>query len=205
MSGWFDWQGWWNSTQAAAASGSVVLIGLLLVTVAIASWATNALSLPGNWGIVLLAAVSAAFLPRSFAPQHDGSMLMDWPTVVVLFVLAGVGELLEVVAGAAGAAKRGASRRSIVISLFGAMGGSIVGAAFGVPIPIVGPLVGAVLGGAVGAFGGAYLGEAWKGIASHEDRVAVSSAAFTGKIAGTVAKIIVGAVMCAVFTVSLVI
>ena len=208
MSSWFDWidiGGWWQNTQSAAGTGTVFLIGLVLVVLAVASWATNALSLPGNWGIVLLAGIAAAFIPTSFASNHDGTMLMDWATVVVLVLLAGFGEFLEVIAGAAGAAKKGAARRSVALSLIGAMTGSIAGATVGVPVPLVGPLIGAVLGGAVGAFGGAYLGEYWKGLATHEDRVAISSAAFTGKIAGTAAKILVGAVMCAAFTVSLVV
>lgn len=204
---WIDWNAWWQNTQSAAGSGTVFFffIALLLVVLAIASWATNAVSLPGNWGIVLLAVIAAVFIPTSFSADHDGTMLMDWPTVIVLVILAAIGELLEVVAGAAGAAKKGASRRSVALSLVGAMAGSIAGATVGVPIPVIGPLVGAVFGGAVGAFGGAYLGEYWKGIATHEDRVAIGSAAFTGKIAGTAAKILVGAVMCAAFTVSLVI
>lgn len=210
MDAWFDWTTWWENTQAFAGSGTVVLIGVFLVLLAIASWATNAVSMPGNWGIVLIAAIAAVFIPSRFGePQtstiDEVTMLMDWPTVVVLLLLAGLGEALEMIAGAAGAAKKGASRRSVALSLVGAMAGSIAGAMAGVPIAVVGSLIAAVLGGAIGAFGGAYLGEYWKGVATHEDRVAIGSAAFTGKIAGTAAKILVGAVMCAVFAVSLVV
>lgn len=209
MSSWFDWSAWvewmspvWGGAQSAAGLGTVILIGILLVVLAVLSWMTNAFSLPGNWGVVLLAVV-AAIVPTRFAADHDGTMLVDWPVIVVLLALAGLGEFLETVAGAAGAAKKGAARRSMLLALVGAMTGSILGATMTIPIPIVGPLIGAVLGGAAGAFGGAYLGEAWKGTA-HEDRVAIGSAAFTGKIAGTAAKIFVGAVMCAVFAVALV-
>lgn len=197
----FDWTPWWEGTQSAAGTGTVILIGFLLVVAAITSWSTNVFSLPGNWGVVFFAAVGLV-VPRSFEADYNGPMLMDWPTVAVLFVLAGVGEFLETVTGAAGAAKRGAARRSMVLSVIGAMVGSIVGATAGIPVPLVGPLIAAVLGGALGAFGGAYLGEAWRGSA-HDDRVSISSAAFTGKIAGTAAKILIGAVMCGVLTVSL--
>lgn len=205
MTSWLDWHAWLDTAGNVAGGGTVVMIGLVLVILVVLSWATNAISLPGNWGIVLIAGLAAAFIPASFSSGLSGPMLMDWPTVIGLLVLAGLGELLEMVAGAAGAAKKGASRRSMALSLVGAMAGSIAGATVGVPIALVGPLIGAVLGGAVGAFAGAYLGEYWKGIASHDDRVAVGSAAFTGKIAGTAAKILVGAVMCAAFTVSLVV
>src|SRR6187455_2256591 len=45
---------------------------------------------------------------------------VTWNTVWILLVLAIIGEIVEFVAGAAGAAKRGASRRSIWLSLIGA-------------------------------------------------------------------------------------
>lgn len=44
---------------------------------------------------------------------------MRWWAVGGLVALAGLGELLELLAGAAGAAKLGASRRSIVMSMLG--------------------------------------------------------------------------------------
>lgn len=169
--------------------------GILLVLAAIGCWFTNAFTLPGNWLIVGLAALFAWLLPAEEYGRGFG-----WITVIVLAVIAGLGELIEFAAGAAGAAKKGASRRAILFSMIGAMIGSIAGAAIGFPIPIIGPLIAAVGGGAAGAFGGAYLGETWKG-KQHPDRAAVSSGALMGRLFGTVGKLAAGAVMVAVLAV----
>ncbi|MGC1272206.1 MAG: DUF456 domain-containing protein [Planctomycetaceae bacterium] len=169
--------------------------GILLVLAAIGCWFTNAFTLPGNWLIVGLAALFAWLLPAEEYGRGFG-----WITVIVLAVIAGLGELIEFAAGAAGAAKKGASRRAMLFSMVGAMIGSIAGAAIGFPIPIIGPLIAAVGGGAAGAFGGAYLGETWKG-KQHPDRAAVSAGALMGRLFGTVGKLAAGAVMVAVLAV----
>jgi uncharacterized protein len=101
------------------------------------------------------------------------------------------------VAGAAGAAKTGASWRAIALSIVGAFLGSLAGLFVGLPVPILGPLIVAVLGGAAGAFGGAYVGELWKGRGEPE-RIAAGRGAFTGRIWGTLGKLATGAVMVAI-------
>lgn len=162
---------------------------LLLLLANAACWIATCFNLPGNWGIVALAALFAVLLP-----EQENGLGMSWWAVGVLAVLAGLGELLELIAGAAGAAKLGASRRSIVLSMFGAMLGSIVGAVIGVPVPIVGPIIAALGGGALGAFAGAYLGETWKGRADQE-KLSISKAALIGRLLGTVGKLAAGMVM----------
>jgi uncharacterized protein YqgC (DUF456 family) len=117
--------------------------------------------------------------------------------VWILLALAIVGEIIEFVAGAAGAAKRGASRRSIWLSLVGALVGSIGGAIVGLPIALVGSPLAALLGGAIGAFIGAYLGETWVKRAQGQ-RLEVAKGAFLGRIWGTVGKLAIGAVMLGV-------
>ena len=169
---------------------------VLLVVAAAAAWASNFITLPGNW-LVLLIAIGAWFIVA------DGDRVMSLAGIVVLLVLACLGELLEFLASAAGAAKQGGSKRGVALSIVGAMGGSIGGAMLGVPIPVVGSLVTAVLGGAIGAFAGAYLGEAWKRSKQHRDRLAIARAAFSGRLVGTVGKLLVGSVMLVVFTVAL--
>jgi uncharacterized protein YqgC (DUF456 family) len=157
------------------------------------AWLLNLVALPGNWIIVGAAALFTAFMPE------DAERGLTWMTVIVLAVLAILGEAIEFAAGAAGAARQGASRRAIALSMIGAMIGSIVGLSVGVPIPVVGSLVMALFGGAAGAFAGAYLGEAWKGRGEPE-RTAAGRGAFFGRIWGTVGKLAVGAVMFAVAT-----
>lgn len=125
---------------------------------------------------------------------------IGWITVGIMTGLAVLGEVIEFFAGAAGAAKQGASRRSIVFSLIGGMAGSIGGAIVGFPVPVVGPVIAALLGGAGGAFAGAYLGE--KSIERpHGESMAVARGAFAGRLWGTVGKFAVGAVMLGVMTV----
>jgi uncharacterized protein YqgC (DUF456 family) len=167
------------------------LWALLLVAGSCVAWLLSLLTLPGNWLIVGFAALFAWLLP---AVDARG---ITWTTVAVLLALAIVGEIIEFAAGAAGAAKQGASRRAIALSMLGAMVGSLVGLAIGAPVPVIGSLVMAVLGGAMGAFGGAYLGEAWKG-RPEEHRVAAGRGAFAGRVWGTVGKLATGAVMLAI-------
>jgi uncharacterized protein YqgC (DUF456 family) len=160
----------------------------LLVIACVAAWLTTFFALPGNWIVVLLAGLFALFVP---AAEGRG---VSWTVVGVAAGLAVVGEILEFAAGAAGAAKKGASRRGMALALLGTVVGSVVGATMGVPIPLVGPLVGALGGGALGAFGGAYLGESSLG-RSHPESVAAGQGALVGRLLGTVGKLMVGAVI----------
>jgi hypothetical protein len=155
------------------------------------AWLATLVALPGNWLIVGCSALFAWLLPQ------DSTRGITWTAVAVLAGLAVLGEVVEFAAGAAGAAKQGASKRGVVLSMFGALVGSILGIGIGLPIPVLGSFVMALVGGAAGAFFGAYLGEAWKG-QPHEARVAVGRGAFTGRIWGTVGKLAVGAAMLAI-------
>jgi uncharacterized protein len=169
------------------------LLAVLLVLVCGGAWLTNLFTLPGNWFMLLFAAVFAWLLPET----SDSGRGLTWTVVFLLLGLAVVAEIVEFAAGAAGAARQGASRRSVVLAIVGAMVGSVAGLFIGTPIPVIGSLIVAVLGGAAGAFVGAYLGETWKG--RHPDqRAAVGRGAFTGRIWGTVAKLSIGAIMLAI-------
>ena len=168
---------------------------VLFVLLNVGALATNLLTLPGNWFIVLLTLLFAVFVHRSTGAG------LNWWCVGAVAVMALFGELIEFAAGAAGAAKSGGSRRGMLLAMAGAMLGSIVGTFFGflIPVPVVGNLIGAVAGGGLGAFLGAYLGEAWKG-RSEEQRMAVSTAALVGRMFGTIGKLGIGAIMVVVTT-----
>jgi uncharacterized protein YqgC (DUF456 family) len=154
-------------------------------------WLSNLFSLPGNWILLALVALFAWLVP------HTAGRGVAWTTVGVMAALAVLGEIVEFIAGAAGAAKQGASRRSIWLSLLGAVVGSIAGATAGLPIPVIGSIAGALLGGSAGAFGGAYLGELWSE-RTHSQGVAVGKAAFLGRLWGTLGKFAIGAAMLAI-------
>ena len=133
---------------------NIVWAALLLIVLA-ACWVLTLLGMPGNW-LMIAAAVGYVLLVPGDSPAAIG-----WATVVVLSVLALLGELLEFLAGALGAAKAGGSRRSAVLALAGSLAGAVVGLFVGLPIPLVGPLLGALLLAA--GHSGAVLGERWKG------------------------------------------
>ncbi|HJQ78441.1 MAG TPA: DUF456 domain-containing protein, partial [Lacipirellulaceae bacterium] len=168
------------------------LWALLLVAACVIAWLLSLVALPGNWIVLGFAALFAWLFPQDATGRG-----MTWFWVGSLGVLAVLGEIIEFVAGAAGAARQGASRRGVALSIVGAILGSIVGLTIGTPIPILGSFVMALLGGAAGAFAGAYLGEAWKG-RPQEERVAAGRGAFAGRIWGTVGKLAVGAIMVAI-------
>ena len=124
------------------ADWTYYLSALLLVACSGLAWLLTLVALPGNWLIVGGAALFAWLLPE------QAGQGVTWTTVAVLLGLAVVGELVEFGAGAAGAAKQGASRRAVALSIVGAMVGSILGLGVGTPIPVLGWFVMAVLGGA---------------------------------------------------------
>ncbi len=166
-------------------------LALLLIAGGLLCWLSNLFTLPGNWVLLGLVALFAFLVPETSGRG------VSWTAVGIMAALAVIGEVIEFAAGAAGAAKQGASRRSIVLSLIGGIAGSILGATVGIPIPVFGPMIGALLGGSVGAFAGAYYGEV-SSEQSHSTGVAVGKAAFMGRLWGTVGKFGVGAVMLGV-------
>jgi len=167
---------------------------VLLILLCGISWLATLLTLPGNWMIVLFAALFAWLFPA------DAGRGITWATVGWLVGLAVVGEIIEFAASAVGAAQQGASRRAVLLSLVGAVVGSVLGMAALVAIPMIGPILGAVLGGAIGAFVGAYVGE-WHAGRAESDRFAAGHGAFVGKLWGTLAKLAAGAIMWVVVAV----
>jgi uncharacterized protein YqgC (DUF456 family) len=163
-------------------------LATLLLLVGAFCWFSNLFSLPGNWALLALVAIFWYFVPQ------EVSRGVSVKTLWILLSLAIVGEIIEFAASALGAARKGASQRSIWLSLAGAMAGSILGATAGIPVPVIGSMIGALAGGAAGAFAGAYLGEVWSQ-RSHATGVAVGKSAFVGRLWGTLGKFALGAVM----------
>ncbi len=125
----------------------------------------------------------------------------DWVTVLIVATLAAVGEIIELFAGSAKAARAGATRRSILMSLVASFVLSIAGT-FVVPIPVVGTALGAIGGAAVGAFAGAWIGETWAG-SKPDQRVRISQAAMSGRLLGMTIKLAIGAAIFVTQLVSL--
>jgi len=174
-----------------------IAIGLLLSVVA-GGWLLTLLGLPGNWLMVLTAATYTACGP------WNGVAHLSWSSVGGLAVLAGVGELLELLAGMWGAHRAGGSRRAALYALAGSLGGAFAGATVGIPIPIVGSAVGAIVGAALGALAGAMMAEYSQGEAANKSW-RVGQAAFWGRLLGTGAKLAVGTVMVLLIVIALIV
>ncbi|QDV53349.1 DUF456 domain-containing protein [Gimesia fumaroli] len=171
------------------------LMATLLLLANLTAWVSILFLVPGNWIMVLLSALFYAFMPGQ---ENSGISL----TVLLIAVaLAGLGELVEMLGGSAGAAKKGASRRAMILSLLGTFFLSVIGAMVGTPfLPPFGTVLGAVLGGSVGAYIGAYLGEVWKGNET-VDRYEIGRAAFVGRILGVVGKMAIGVIILVMITI----
>lgn len=174
-----------------------MLIGIALLNTFIASlvsiiapvfWVGTLLGLPGNWGLVALAAALAYFV--NDAVHID----IHSPTVAAILALAVLGEVVEFVAGAAGVKQLGGSRRGGVLAVLGSVVGAIAGLFIGVPVPVLGSLMAALLFGGVGAFGGAVAGERWSG-KDWDVCIRIGWGALWGKLLGTVLKTVCGTVM----------
>ena len=166
---------------------------VLLLVNNVVGFLLNIAALPGNWLIVIGTALFC-WLVKS------GTHSVSWYVVGVLIFLAVVGEILEFLAGSAGAARSGASRRAMALSVVGGIVGSLIGAVVGAPVPIIGSAIAAMIGGAIGAAVGAAVGEDWKG-RDFDGAIQVGAAAFWGRLLGTAGKIIVGGIMLVIATV----
>lgn len=160
----------------------------LLVAGCLVAWLSNLITLPGNWLIVGLAALYAALI------SPTSPVAMGWQTVFILLGIALIGEVLEFATGAVGASRAGGSRRGALLAIIGSIVGGIVGLGLGLPIPLVGPVIGAVLCAGLGAFLGAMLGEIWRG-RDLDSSWRVGEAAFWGRLAGSLAKLLAGLAM----------
>src|SRR5262245_17015896 len=87
----------------------------------------TALGLPGNWLIVLTAAVWTWLWP-------DLGMFDRW-TLIALVVLAGAGEVIEFVSRAIGVKKSGGTRWGASGAIVGGILGGLFGTAL-IPVPI---------------------------------------------------------------------
>jgi uncharacterized protein len=175
-----------------------IVWALVFALAVVLCWASNLIGLPGNWGMILAAAVYWWLMPAEVRVNFH------WGVLIALVVLAIAGELIELVAGAAGASKAGGSKRGAALALLGSLVGGVVGLFVGLPIPVVGQIAAALIFASLGAMGGAMLGEHWKG-RKFEDGLKVGEAAFWGRLFGTLGKFACGAVMLVVLLAAMIV
>ena len=167
----------------------VALIGSLLLVNAVGVILV-AFQMPGTWLILLATTLTAWWVGFGW----DEVRITYW-TLMILLGLAVLGEILEFVAGAAGASKAGASRRGVLGAIVGGVVGAIIGTIFLAFIPILGTLIGAAIGAGVGSIGG----DLWAGREWGHALLAGRGAAI-GRFWGAVWKLGVAVVMWLVAT-----
>ena len=166
----------------------------LLVLVNAVWWFLNLLVLPGNTLMVLSAGL-VTWVTWDPGKGWNQQMFSIY-TLVAVFVLAILGEVLEFFSGVAGAKAAGGS----AWGKFGAILGAIVGAivcTFLILIPILGSLIGAC----GGAFLGAYLLELAGGKKTKPSLKSATGAG-VGRLTGTLIKLILGVVIWVIIAVA---
>lgn len=151
----------------------------ILILIALCGVALVIMTLPGLW-LMFAATVIYALLTKG--------AFISWGTLLLLFVLAAVAEIMEIMSSGKGAKRAGAKRPGI----WGALIGSIVGGIAGsfIPIIIIGTLIGVILGTFVGAMAGEML---FGRTAGRSAVIGLSAAG--GRLFGTIIKIGFGCVM----------
>lgn len=167
------------------------MLAVGLVVLCCLSWALNLIALPGNWVCVAMMALYAWLGPQ------ENRAAIGYGVVIAAFLCALLGEVFELLAGAAGAKKAGASRKSTFYAVLGSMAGAMLGAFVGVPIPIIGSVIAAILFGGIGAAAGAMYGE-WTDGRQWKENWVVGNAAFWGRTLGTLGKSSAGLVILAI-------
>lgn len=157
-----------------------LLIALLVTLAGAASLFLVVVGLPGTW--LLLALALTIQLTDHLWLEDAQANTFAWWLLIACTVLAAIGELLELLAGALGAKHGGSSRRGMVYAVVGGVLGGIVGAPFGL---VVGAFVGAILG----TFLGAILGEMMSPGTELRDTLRPATGASIGRILGTLSKL----------------
>ncbi|TSA54532.1 MAG: DUF456 domain-containing protein [Planctomycetaceae bacterium] len=137
--------------------------------------------LPGNWLIVISTCLFAWWR------WEDG--IFSFYTLIAITVLAGLGELFELLGGMRGAKRAGASRRGSIAALAGAIAGAILGTFM---IPVL--FLGTVLGACIGAGLGAWAIEVSRG-RKMEESVRSGVGAGLGELLGITAKVTAGIII----------
>ena len=155
------------------------LLTWLMVACFLVGLALIPLGLPGLW-VMVLAVIGYGALTDF---QRIGLA-----TIVIVLVLAVIGEILEAWLGFGMARRYGGSKRAG----WGALVGGIVGAIVGVPVPVIGSVIGAF----IGSFAGAVVFEYAKSDAGTALRAGWG--ALLGRAAATAAKTAIGVVIAVV-------
>jgi uncharacterized protein YqgC (DUF456 family) len=149
--------------------------------------ATVVVGLPGTWLMVVSTALFAWWHWGDPATGQAG--MFSIATLIVITVLAGLGELVEFLTGALGSKRAGGTRWGSAGALVGGIIGALA-ATFLIPVPLFGSLIGACIGACLGAGGFELLsGRKWR------ESAGVGAGAGVGVLAGRVAKLVASVII----------
>ncbi len=157
----------------------ITALAVLVILLMLGSLALHIFGLPANWLILALVAGWKMYQPEA----------MTWNFIIILAVIAIIGEVLEFVAQYFGGKKYGASGRGNIGAFIGAIAGAILGAPFFFGL-------GALPGALLGSFGGCLVLELTHG-KSFDEAKHCAWGAFWGKAFGMAIKISLGVWMFA--------
>jgi len=151
---------------------------LLLIAVLLLGLVMIPFGLPGTWIIAGAALGYSLLVPGSIGIFN----------VIMVTVLAVIGEVIEFTLTAKYTKKYGGSSRAS----WGAIIGGMVGAFMGVPVPIIGSVIGAF----IGAFVGAFVAELSRGTGG-SGATRVATGALIGRALASAVKVGIGVAMAA--------
>ncbi|MCH7546021.1 MAG: DUF456 domain-containing protein [Planctomycetes bacterium] len=155
-------------------------IGCLLLVV---------VGLPGGWIMLSLASVIEYCDQYYLTGENGTTETFGWWALGACLGLLLVGEMIEFLAGLAGAKKGGASRRGMIGSLIGGIIGVFVFAPLFSIFPLIGTIFGALLGALLGTFAGAMVGELSTQETTMKDSLKPAFGATVGRVVGTASKL----------------
>ncbi len=165
-----------------------VLGGMCVVLVVI--------QLPGTWILLGLAGL-LEWLDHFYLPDGD-DQTFGWWVLGGCLAIAVVGEIIEFIAGVAGAKKGGSSSRG----MWGALIGGIAGIFIFTPLFFFIPFFGTFFGAVLGTFVGAIVGELTVEQATIKGSMKPAIGATIGRVLGTMSKVGIAMAMWMTLTVS---
>lgn len=171
-------------------------LALLFAVLGLGCLLLTAIGLPGTWLMIALAA-GLHLLQEAGGATGGGTSV--WWTIGICAALAGVGEVVETAAGAAGTHAGGGTSRGMVGAILGGIVGGIILTPV-IPIPLVGTLIGAMIGTFAGALAGELSGDA---AGDGGDSVKAAFGATVGRLLGSMGKTLVAAVVWVMLSIRL--
>lgn len=150
----------------------VIAINILVAVLLFLGVILTMISLPGNWFILVVAALYGF---------STGFVHLSIPYLLMLLALVLLGEAVEFAAGALGAKRQQASKQAMLAAVVGGVAGGLAGTA-------VLPVIGSIGGALAGAFGFSYFAE-YAATGSREQSRRVASSVLVGQIIGMVVKL----------------